>query len=29
MPDEELTKAAEWCWNRFVSLRARFLTSTK
>jgi TRAP-type C4-dicarboxylate transport system substrate-binding protein len=23
MPDEELTKAAEWCWNRFVSFRGK------
>ena len=23
MPDDELTKAAEWCWNRFVSLRGK------
>jgi TRAP-type C4-dicarboxylate transport system substrate-binding protein len=23
MPDEELTQAAEWCWNRFVSMRGK------
>jgi TRAP-type mannitol/chloroaromatic compound transport system substrate-binding protein len=23
MPDDELTKAAEWCWNRFVSMRGK------
>ena len=23
MPDDELTKAAEWCWNRFVSFRGK------
>jgi len=23
MPDEELTKAAEWCWDRFVGLRGK------
>ena len=23
MPDAELTKAAEWCWNRFVSLKGK------
>jgi TRAP-type C4-dicarboxylate transport system substrate-binding protein len=23
MPDDELTKAAEWCWNRFLSMRGK------
>ena len=23
MPDEELIKAAEWCWNRFVGMRGK------
>ena len=23
MPDEELRKAADWCWNRFVSMRGK------
>jgi TRAP-type mannitol/chloroaromatic compound transport system substrate-binding protein len=23
MPDEELIKAADWCWNRFVNLRGK------
>ncbi len=23
MPDDEMTKAADWCWNRFVSLRGK------
>jgi TRAP-type C4-dicarboxylate transport system substrate-binding protein len=23
MPDAELTKAADWCWNRFLSLRGK------
>ena len=23
MPDDELIKAAEWCWNRFVSMRGK------
>jgi TRAP-type mannitol/chloroaromatic compound transport system substrate-binding protein len=23
MPDAELTKAADWCWNRFVSLKGK------
>jgi TRAP-type mannitol/chloroaromatic compound transport system substrate-binding protein len=23
IPDDELTKAAEWCWNRFVSLKGK------
>jgi TRAP-type C4-dicarboxylate transport system substrate-binding protein len=23
IPDDELTKAADWCWNRFVGMRGR------
>ena len=23
MPEEELVKAAEWCWNRFVGLKGK------